>query len=95
MHVHVLYGLSRVWANVENAAETGLINTLDLGDLRDDMHKMPQHLFGNVFGQFVEMLFGDNKRVYGSFWLDIIECIAEIIFVDFLGRDLACDDFAK
>ena len=95
MQVQMTDGRCTVGAGVDDGAITGFIHALRLGDFGDDLQKVRQNIFGDIVLKVVEVLLGNNQGVDRCFGLDIIEGVADVVFVDFLGRDFSCDQLAE
>lgn len=95
VQVQVADGCCAVGAGVDDGAITGFIHTLCLGDFGDYLQQVRQNIFGDVVLQVVEVLLGNNQGVDRCFGLDVIEGVADVVFVDLLGRDFSCDELAE
>jgi hypothetical protein len=42
-----------------------------------------------------DVFFGDNQHMRGSLGMDVFEGKRMLVFIDFLGGELTCDDAAK
>ena len=88
--------LAAVLATVRNDAIAGLkiqqlCNFVDL-----DQQVAGNHVV--IFGQRVnvlDLLLGNQKNVYGSLRLHVVECDAQVIFVDDVGRNFFVNDFLE
>ena len=95
VQVQMADGCCAVGAGVDDGAITGFIHTLCLGDFGDYLQQVRQNIFGDVVLQVVEVLLGNNQGVDRCFGLDVIEGVADVVFVDLLGRDFSCDELAE
>lgn len=95
VQVQMTDGCRTVGTGVDNGAITGFVHALCLGDFGDDLQQVCQNIFGDIVLQVVEVLLGNNQGVDGCFGLDVVEGIADVVFIDLLGRDFSCDELAE
>jgi len=94
--VHVKHGLAALGSDVKNGTVAVFDATL-AADFRGGQVEASDQfgVFGLRFFQSTDMLFRDDENVGGSLRLDVFKGERVLVFVDFLGRNLAADDFAE
>src|ERR1700751_2469554 len=96
VHMDVKHGLARLRSHVEHRA-VPILNAPLAPDLRGNQMKAPNQLsvFFLRFLQPPYMLLGDHQNMRGRLRVDVLEGKTMLVFVDFLGRNLALNNSTK
>ena len=95
MEVQVMDTLSGLLTNIGDNAVA--VQTQLLGDLGNDGEDV-SYYSGVILGYFSHggnMGLGDDQEVRGSLRIDVIKGKADLVLVDFVGRDLTFGDLAE
>ena len=95
MKVQMEDRLSRLLADIRH--DTVAFQTQILGNLCDHRKDVTDNrlIFRGNLGNRSDMRLGNHEKMGRSLGIDVIECVAQVIFVDFFGRDLPCCDFTR
>jgi len=96
VHVQVKHRLSSVATNIKNSA----VAVFDSALARDVCrHKMTSaHQFSILylcFFQTADVFLGNDEHMGWSLWIDVVECIGVLVFIDFFGGDFATNNSAE
>ena len=95
MEVEVMDGLAGLLTDVGDDAIA--LQTQLLGDLGDDGEDVG-HDGGVVLGHFShggDVRLGDDQEMSGSLGIDVIKGEADLVLIDFIGRDLPFGDLTE
>lgn len=96
VHVQVKHRLSSVGTNIKNSA----VAVFDSALARDVCrHKMTSaHQFSILylcFFQTANVFLGNDEHMGWSLWIDVVECVSVLVFIDFLGGDFTTNNSAE
>ena len=95
MHMEMAYGGCGVRTRVHDGAIAAVMNTLNLGNLREGAQHMPDDFLGNLVVEVLVVLLRDKEGVDRGLGLEVVKRHANIILVDDLCRDFASNDLAE
>ena len=96
VHVQVKHRLSSVGTNIKNSA----VAVFDSALARDVCrHKMTSAYQFSIlylcFFQTADVFLGNDEHMCWPLWIDVVECVGVLVFIDFLGGDFPTNNSAE